>query len=210
LLTGTMLGFGILAGLAARDRTGRGGTVTGSLLQTSLWSQMLLLGSAANTEGASTNGRPRRDPRNAMLNQYQTADGRWIAIAAINERAWDAFIAAAELESVLAGDPRFASYADALANATAMRELLDAHFAGQPAQYWLERFRSHGVWCGPVNHLTDVLTDEHVRAENYLSTMTDGVRTVRMPFLLSEWDIPQAGGPALGADREAVLRDWLG
>jgi crotonobetainyl-CoA:carnitine CoA-transferase CaiB-like acyl-CoA transferase len=207
VMTGTLVGFGVLAALAQRERTGRGCVVSGSLLQTSLWAQMLLLGSAANTRDASTAGRPRTDPRNALLNQYRAGDGKWIAIAAINERAWPQFIASAGLERLL-DDPRFATFHDAVRHATQLREVLDAHFSTHPASVWLERFRRGGVWCGPVNRMEEVLTDEHVAAENYLATLSDGVRTVTMPFLLSDYTTPQDAGPALDADRDAVLRDW--
>jgi len=207
VLTGTMVAFGVLAALAERARTSTGCAVTGSLLQTSLWSQILLLGSVANTTGGTTAGRPRRNPRNAALNQYRASDGKWIAVAAINERAWPAFVSAAGLDAI-ASDPRFATFTDAVSHAAELSELLDRHFATEPAETWLARFREHGVWCGPTNHLQDVLEDEHIRAEGYLSSLSDGVRTVTMPFMLSDWEIPQVAGPALDADREAILRDW--
>lgn len=207
VLTGTMLSFGILAALARRERSGRGHVVSGSLLQTSLWSQMLLVGSAANTSAASTTGRPRRDPRNALLNQYRAKDGRWIALAAINERAWRPCLEALGLER-LWDDPRFATYETCLANARALRGILDEHIASQDAEHWLARLRSGGVWCGPVNELADVVGDDHIRTEGYLSTLSDGTTTVTMPFLLDGYDVPLAGGPQLGADRDDVLREW--
>jgi crotonobetainyl-CoA:carnitine CoA-transferase CaiB-like acyl-CoA transferase len=207
VLTGTMVSFGVMAALAQRERTGRGTVVSGSLLQTSLWSQLLLVGSAANTEGASTNGRPRRDPRNALLNQYKARDGRWVAIAAINARAWLSFIATMDLEHLLE-DPRFESFDAAVAHAGDLRELLDRLFATQDAEYWLARLRGAGIWCGPVNELADVVDDEHVEAEGYLSTLTDGVRTVTMPFLIADYDVPQRAGPLLDADRAQILEDW--
>ena len=207
VITGTYLFGGILAALLRRSATGRGETVTGSLLQSALWTQTLLIGSAANTTGSSTSGRPRTEPRNALVNQYRSGDGRWIAVAAINARAWDAFVAGAQIE-YLVGDPRFASYADTLAHASDMRAALDRHFATQPAGYWLTRLREHGVWCGPVHHLEDVLTDEQVTANGYLTTLSDGLRTVSLPFTLSGFELPLAAGPALDGDRESVLRDW--
>jgi crotonobetainyl-CoA:carnitine CoA-transferase CaiB-like acyl-CoA transferase len=207
VITGTYLFAGILAALMRRAATGRGETVTGSLLQSALWTQALLVGSAANTVGASTSGRPRTAPRSALVNQYRAADGRWIAVAAINERAWAAFVAGARIEH-LAADPRFASYAAALAHAAELRAALDEHFATKTAGYWLGRLREHGVWCGPVNHVEDVLDDEHVAANGYLTTLDDGLRTVSMPFTLSDFELPLAGGPALDADREAILNDW--
>ena len=207
VITGTYLFGGILAALMRRAKTGRGETVTGSLLQTALWTQTLLVGSAANTAGASTSGRPRTDPRNALVNQYQAGDGNWIAIAAINARAWDAFVAGAEIGHLLE-DPRFASYAGMLAHAGAMRVALDEHFATQSAGYWLARLREHGVWCGPVHHLQDVVDDEHIAANDYLTTLSDGLRTVSLPFTLSGYEQPVAAGPVLDGDRESILRDW--
>lgn len=207
VITGTYLFAGILAALLRRAATGRGETVTGSLLQSALWTQTLLIGSAANTAGASTSGRPRTEPRSALVNQYRAGDGRWIAVAAINARAWDAFVAGAQIEYLVA-DPRFASYAGVSAHASDMRAALDKHFATQPAGYWLTRLREHGVWCGPVHHLEDVLADEQVAANGYLTTLSDGLRTVSLPFTLSDFELPLAAGPALDGDRESVLRDW--
>ena len=207
VITGTYLFGGILAALMRRAKTGRGETVTGSLLQTALWTQTLLVGSVANTAGSSTSGRPRTEPRNALVNQYQAGDGRWIAIAAINARAWDAFVAGAEIGYLL-DDPRFASYADMLAHSGAMRVALDQHFATQPAGYWLTRLREHRVWCGPVHHLEDVIDDEHIAANGYLTTLSDGLRTVSLPFTLSGYEQPVVAGPVLDGDRESILRDW--
>jgi crotonobetainyl-CoA:carnitine CoA-transferase CaiB-like acyl-CoA transferase len=207
VITGTYLFGGILAALMRRAKTGRGETVTGSLLQSALWTQTLLVGSVANTAGSSTNGRPRTEPRNALVNQYQAGDGKWIAIAAINARAWDAFITGAQIEYLLK-DPRFASYADMLAHASDMRAALDEHFATQSAGYWLTRLRESGVWCGPVHHLEDVIDDEHIAANGYLTTLNDGLRTVSLPFTLSDYELPLAAGPVLDGDRESILRDW--
>ncbi|MGW6139452.1 CaiB/BaiF CoA transferase family protein [Streptomyces sp. NPDC055140] len=207
VITGTYLFSGVMAALLRRARTDRGETVTGSLLQSALWTQMGLIGSVANTQGASTTGRPRTDPRNALLNQYRAGDGNWIAVASVNARAWDAFVAGAQIEYLVA-DPRFATFADMLAHTHAMRVELDRHFATQPADYWLERLRRHGVWCGPVNRLQDVLTDDQIAANHYLTTLTDGLRTVSMPFTLDSFEPAVAAGPELDADRDDILRDW--
>jgi crotonobetainyl-CoA:carnitine CoA-transferase CaiB-like acyl-CoA transferase len=207
VITGTYLFSGILAALVRRARTGRGETVTGSLLQSALWTQTLLVGSVANTAGSSTNGRPRTQPRNALVNQYRAGDGKWIAVAAINARAWDAFVTGAQIEYLLE-DPRFATYAEMLAHASDMRAALDKHFAAQSAGYWLARLREHGVWCGPVHHLQDAIDDEHIAANGYLTTLSDGVRTVTLPFTLSDFELPLAAGPVLDGDRESILREW--
>ena len=52
------------------------------------------------------------------------------------------------------------------------------------------------------------LSDEQVAANGYLTTLSDGLRTVSLPFTLSDFELPLAAGPALDGDRESVLRDW--
>jgi crotonobetainyl-CoA:carnitine CoA-transferase CaiB-like acyl-CoA transferase len=207
MLTGTMLASGVLAALVRRNRTGQGETVTASLLQSSLWAQMLLVGSVANTVGAATNGRPRTDPRNAMVNQYRAADGRWIAIAAVNSGAWKAFVDGAEIGHLVA-DPRFATYETAVQHSREMRVELDRHFASRTAEEWLSSLRRHGVWCGPANRLSELLDDEQIAANDYLVTLTDGLRTVAGPFTLSDYELPLTAGPALDGDRAAILEEW--
>jgi crotonobetainyl-CoA:carnitine CoA-transferase CaiB-like acyl-CoA transferase len=93
-------------------------------------------------------------------------------------------------------------------HAREMRIALDEHFARETAETWLKRLREAGVWCGPANHLEDVLTDEQILANNYISTLTDGTRTVTTPFTLDGYDMPLNAGPALGSDRTEILRDW--
>src|SRR5260370_32007391 len=92
IITGTYLFGGILAALMRRATTGRGETVTGSLLQSALWTQTLLVGSVANTADSSTGGRPPPQPHNALANQYHARDGNGIAVAAINARPGHAFV----------------------------------------------------------------------------------------------------------------------
>ena len=41
-----------------------------------------------------------------------------------------------------------------------------------------------------------------------IRTLDDGVRTVSMPFTLSDFELPLAGGPVLNGDRAAILHDW--
>jgi crotonobetainyl-CoA:carnitine CoA-transferase CaiB-like acyl-CoA transferase len=207
VLTGTMVAFGIVAALMRRRETGAGESVSGSLVQTALWSQMLLLGSLANTEGAEVQGQPREDPRIPTLNQYKAGDGRWIAVAAINERAWPALVGALGPDPIFS-DERFASFPAMMRNRQAMRVELDRIFATRTAAAWLEHLRSLGVWCGPVNELGDVLVDQHIAENKYLTKLSDGRRTVRMPFDLIGYTPRTAAGPPLDSGRDSVLSDW--
>jgi hypothetical protein len=61
------------------------------------------------------------------------------------------------------------------------------------------------VWCTPVNTLADVMTDEQVSANEYLSTLDDGLRTVAMPFTLSGYAAPARAARRPGEDDDDVL-----
>ena len=87
----------------------------------------------------------------------------------------------------------------------ASREKLDEHFAERPVSHWLERLEAAGIWCTPVNTLADVIDDEQVNANGYLSTLDDGLRTVTMPFVLAGYQPPVRAARRPGEDDDAVL-----
>jgi crotonobetainyl-CoA:carnitine CoA-transferase CaiB-like acyl-CoA transferase len=205
VLTGTMTAFGVLAALLQRQQSGTGETVHTSLLQTALWTQLIQFGTVANAPQLLLPARSRRDPRSPGVNQYKCSDGRWVAVAAVTAAAWGRFVPALDLDLF---DPETGgelSYAWVLAHPSRMRERLDEHFAGRPRAHWLKRLEAAGIWCTPVNTLADVMDDEQVHANGYLSTLDDGSRTVAMPFVLAGYQAPARAARRPGADDDAVL-----
>ena len=67
---------------------------------------------------------------------------------------------------------------------------------------WLPVLREIGVGVAPVNHVEDLLNDEHVAAEGYLVTLDNGLTFVKSPIGVDE--IPLHGAPEHG---RAHLRD---
>ena len=205
VLTGTMTAFGVLAALLQRQQSGHGETVQASLLHTALWTQLIQLGTAANAPQVLVPASSRRDPRSPGVNQYKCSDGRSLAVAAVTADAWALFTETLDLRFT---DPETGgplSYAGVLAHAADVREALDEYFAKQPLSHWLDRLEAAGVWCTPVNTLAEVMTDEHVRANEYLSTLDDGLRTVAMPFTLDGYEAPARAARRPGEDNDEVL-----
>jgi crotonobetainyl-CoA:carnitine CoA-transferase CaiB-like acyl-CoA transferase len=210
VLTGTMLSFGIVAALLRRERssggeTGDGETVHASLLQTALWTQLIQLGTAANAPQVLVPPRSRREPRSPGVNQYKCADGRWIAVAAVTADAWAGFAGALDLRLTDQETGGPLSYPGVLAHAADVREVLDERFAKQPMAHWLARLEAAGVWCTPVRTLADVMSDDQVSANGYLSTLDDGLRTVAMPFTLAGYEAPARAARRQGEDDGEVL-----
>jgi crotonobetainyl-CoA:carnitine CoA-transferase CaiB-like acyl-CoA transferase len=205
-----MTAFGVLAALMQRQQSGLGGTVYTSLLHTALWTQLIQLGTAANAPALLLPARSRREPRSPGVNQYKCSDGRWIAVAAVTADAWARLVKALDLTLTEHGEEDLLSYAGVLTHAARVREILDATFAEQPVSYWLDRLEAAGIWCTPVNALTEVIDDEQVKANGYVSTLDDGLRTVAMPFTLAGYQAPARAARRLGEDNDAVLGDHSG
>jgi crotonobetainyl-CoA:carnitine CoA-transferase CaiB-like acyl-CoA transferase len=207
VLTGTMTAFGVLAALMQRQQSGLGETVHTSLLHTALWTQLIQLGTAANAPQLLLPARSRREPRSPGVNQYKCSDGRWIAVAAVTADAWARLVKALDLRFTGPEEQDLLSYAGVLTHATLVREILDEHFARQPVSYWLDRLEAGGIWCTPVNKPAEVVDDEQVNANGYISMLDDGVRTIAMPFTLAGYQAPARAARRLGEDDDAVLRD---
>jgi crotonobetainyl-CoA:carnitine CoA-transferase CaiB-like acyl-CoA transferase len=93
---------------------------------------------------------------------YQARD-RVFNLAVGSEPLWARFCPAIGLPEIVA-DPRFASNPERVRHRAELEEILEAHFAQQDAQYWLERLRAARIPCGPVNTLPDILNDDHFLA----------------------------------------------
>ena len=71
----------------------------------------------------------------------------------------------------LAEDERFATNPDRVANREALISALQREFGGRTADEWTDELRTAGVPSGPVNTLTDVLSDEHLLGSGMLQDL---------------------------------------
>jgi crotonobetainyl-CoA:carnitine CoA-transferase CaiB-like acyl-CoA transferase len=71
----------------------------------------------------------------------------------------------------LAEDERFATNPDRVANREALISELQREFGGRTADEWTDELRTAGVPSGPVNTLTDVLSDEHLLGSGMLQDL---------------------------------------
>ncbi|MCX7891406.1 MAG: CoA transferase [Burkholderiales bacterium] len=99
-------------------------------------------------------------PRNAPYQAFRAGDGDF-AMAAGNDRLWLA-VCDALGRADLAADPRFATTALRAKNQEALRDLLEAEFAGRTVADLLSLFAARGVPCAPINTYSQVLADPQV------------------------------------------------
>jgi crotonobetainyl-CoA:carnitine CoA-transferase CaiB-like acyl-CoA transferase len=77
----------------------------------------------------------RKNPPNALLNSYQTSDGRWFMLVAEGVRRWPALINAVG-HPEWASDERFSERSGRAVHAGALTRLLEEAFAAHPFEYW--------------------------------------------------------------------------
>lgn len=152
--TGLSAASGVLAALFRRTRTGRGGVVNVSLMETMLTllsyqaQKYLSLGIVPGQDG---NDHPIISPQGS----FKTKDGA-ITLASGNEKMWRRLCEALGLES-LADDDRYIDNAARMVNRSELRGLLESVLATRPTTEWLEIIDGYGVPCSPVLDVREAL-----------------------------------------------------
>ena len=193
----------ILLALKARDGSGKGChldiAMTENVLPFTFWA--LGRGQAHGrwpADGAEqlTGGSPR-------YRLYPTADGRLAAVAALEQKFWDGFCAAIELESEWREDRR-----DPAGTAARVAEII----AARPASHWARVFEQADCCCSIVQTLEEACADPQTDArgilnESLVNEQGDKIPALPVPIdpaLRARRGTPQCA-PPLGRDNVEVL-----
>ncbi len=205
---------GVLAALYWRDA--RGGT--GQLVDVSLYEAVLqFLGPAmvawspGEPAPARTGSRiPVATPRNV----YRTRDARWVVISGPIDAQ---VLRMLELMGADTDDARakFGHATERNANADELDAMVAAWVATMDAGAVVAALVAARIPVTEVNDVESLLADAHVRARSSIAVVEDPeLGTLYMPApapRLSRTPARIAStGPALGANNDDVLRDWLG
>ncbi|HQT46072.1 MAG: CoA transferase [Acidocella sp. 20-63-7] len=144
---------------------------------------------------------------------FATADG--YAILAIgNDEQFRRFVGVAGAEA-LGVDARFATNPARVANRGVLVPLLEVMMRTRTTQDWMAALETVGVPCGPINKFSDLEEDPQVLARGIFKTVAHPaggeVRGVASPMRFSRTQVEdERTSPLLGADTEAVLREYAG
>ena len=158
--------FGALLALMARERTGRGQEVSGSLMATALtFSNAVLIEQAI--------AKPNRVPQgnlgygSAPADLFKCSDGRWLMVQVVGQPLWEKFCRMLGAEDWLA-DPRFKDDLGRGKHAQVVSERLGAWCAARTRADALKAFEAARVPAGPVHSPQEALDDAHIRASGIL------------------------------------------
>jgi formyl-CoA transferase len=153
----------IVTALYRRERTGKGSSVTTSLLAEGIWSASVSIQAALS--GAKFYGlHDRKNPANAALNVYRAADDTWFVLIVTPDKL--AALAKAIGRTDLLTDPRFSDPAKLIANMAQLTAILDEVFSAQPMAYWYEVFNGVHITFGAVRGPEEVINDPQLRAND--------------------------------------------
>lgn len=201
----------IMTGLYKRERTGRGGKVHSSLLANGMWTASSSL--SCILAGGGAVGRPNpAKPTNALLNQYQTRDGRWLLLVILHQKKhWPSLLKALNREDLLS-DPRFIDIQERNDNAKLLGPVLAETFKTRDLIEWRDRLQAQKLTFSVLATLEEAIDDPQVLANDMLIDVEGHNygrgQAVNSPFWVEGSDkVPARVGPALGADGQDILRE---
>ncbi len=206
LFTGLYTCVAILAALFRREKTGEGARIDMALFDT----QLAMLANQASNALISGNDPPRQGNTHPNIVPYQPFDAadQPIIIAVGNDRQ---FARLAEMcgHPEWASDERFRNNGARVAHRGEIVELIGDCIREKQAAEWLGQLENAGIPAGPINSITQALSDVQAQHRRVVQTIA-GMPLVGSPVRLegerAGSDLPP---PALGAHTDEIL-DSLG
>jgi alpha-methylacyl-CoA racemase len=197
---GMLMAFGICAALVERGTSGRGQVIDAAIVDgvASLLAMPFML--MAQGFWRDERGVNLLDSGAPWYDVYETADGKWMAVGALEPQFYAALLAGLGLEDLPdRGDPR---------NWPELRARLAARFAQRTRDEWTAVFAGSDACAEPVLSLTEAAADPHLAARGTYVT-GDGLtqpapspRFSRTPGRLSQ------PPPVPGQHTTQALTEW--
>src|SRR6266481_818106 len=210
LTTGILCALGVSNAIIQRQRTGLGQRVDGSLLETAVSllafhaEGYLLTGALPRALGS---GHPSLSP----YRNFKCRDGRWIFIAAANDRFWQKLAKALGL-SDLAADSRYQKNQGRVANRAELEGILEKTIGALDREPLLKRLEEADVPATPVNTVDQVMNDPQTAERGIVQRVTHPklgeIPVVGTPLHFSRMSPGvRRAAPLRGEHTDAILAD---
>jgi len=210
-LSGAIFAGAICAAIAQRERTGKVSVVDTSLLGTGMWAMQ------AGIVGTSISGRDempkstRTSMPNPLLNNYRTADGRYLSLCMLQgQRYWPGLCRAVGRPDLIE-DPRFDTDQNRAINIAACIAALDEVFAARPLAEWKPILATQDGQWDVIQKVGELARDPQAIANRYLQLVDYGdgrsLAMVATPFQFDHEAFEARPAPAQGANNDEVLAE---
>ncbi len=198
-----LLVVGVLAALLDRERTGLGQVVDAAMVDGVASLSQLVLSLRAAGAWSDRRGANLVDGAAPFYCCYVCADGRYVAVAALEPQFFAELLSGLELPAAELGDR--------LDRATwpRLRALFTERFLTRSRDEWAERFAHTDACVTPVLDFGEAAEEAHLTARRTYVDRGDGIEAAPAPrFSRSVAALPPPA-PAVGSSTaEEILRDW--
>ncbi|MEK6983250.1 MAG: CaiB/BaiF CoA-transferase family protein [Nanoarchaeota archaeon] len=163
--------FSIVASLYYRKMSGKGNYIDVSVLCGTL----ALIGMHVAQRSVSSNSNTFLSGSQACYNIYITKDNKFVSIAAVEGKFWNAFCNAIKKEDLL--DMQFSS------NPHVIKHMINI-FKGKTLKEWIDLNGKYDFCCEPVKNLNEVFNDQNFKSRKTIIRL-DNLKQVAMPVLFS-------------------------
>ena len=198
----TFLVIGVLAALLEATRSGQGQVVDAAIVDGASSLTALLHGLLAAGGWVDRRGENFLDTGVPWYDNYQTSDGEWMSVGALEPKFY------AEFTTLLGLGPETAALRATPSEWPRLRAAIAEAFSRRTRQEWAHEFEGTDACVAPVLSLTEATEHPHLAARG---TFID-VGGVRQPAPAPRFSrsVPAAPSapPPVGADGRQVLADW--
>jgi alpha-methylacyl-CoA racemase len=198
---------GILAALFERQSSGKGQVVDAAMIDGSSVLMQMMWGFRAMGMWSDERGTNMLDTGAPYYDTYETADGRYVAVGAIEPQFYALLLEGLGLDPAGLPDQHDA------ARWPELRTAFTEAFAAQDRDHWAKVFNGTDACVTPVLSFAEVETEPHIteRGTFFHDLSADGDNLEPAPAPRFSRSVPPTPAPPgeKGGDTEAVLRDWV-
>jgi len=195
-----MATVGILAALLARAQTGRGQFVDISMMDGSVAWNVFHTTLALVFGQQPQRGQTRLTGHNPCYAVYETKDGKYVTVGALEEHFWRNLCVQLGVEEFIPDQ-----FVEGPRREEMFRVIRDT-FRTKTQAEWLQQLGPVDICFGPVNDITEAFADPQVQARGMIRDV-DGLKLIASPLKLSDTPpVEPTPPPQFGQDTDDVLR----
>lgn len=200
---GMLLAFGMLAAILSAQRTGQGQVVDAAMTEGSALLMAMTWGFRSAGIWQDARGTNRLDGGAHYYDSYRTADGKYVALGAVEPQFY------AATGRVLGLEEEFARQGQKDADAwPALKEKVAAAIAAHPRAHWDAAFADVDACYAPVLDYEEALAHPHNRYRGIFSTVGGVTQPNPAPRYSQSATVPPTmAAPMPGGDGRAILRE---
>ena len=193
------LAFGVMAALHERTQSGRGQVVDAAMVDGVASLMGLFHGLQAAGSWSDARGTNLLDGGAPFYATYETADGKWVSIAAIEPKFY------AELARRIGLDERFVAAQNDRSQWPAMREAIAAIVRGRTRAAWCEQLEGTDACFAPVLTVGEAARHPHARARGTYVEVEGVVQPGPAPRFDRSAPVPVRPAPEVGVHTHELL-----